>query len=177
MAPAEDKTAPSPGRGNPPAGDAPVAAELGFILCLAALAAAVAWQALTLPVFAPDGTVGPGFFPIPLSLLLLVGSLLYAVALLRRLRHSQGESGKDLARPPLLNARQIAALGLLALAALLGSTLGLFATVGLLLLFGLLSVERLRLLESAAFTLGALIVFYLVFDAALGMNIGLNGMF
>ena len=154
---------------------ASVGVELAFVLGLAALTVTIGWQALMLPVFNADGTVGPGFFPIPISLALSIGLGLYALVLARRLMSLRQSAREPDSHPPVFNARQMAILVLLTGAVLAGSTIGLFATVGLLLLTGLLTVERLKAREAIAFTIGALIVFYLVFDVWLHMNIGLSG--
>lgn len=144
--------------------------ELVFVLALAIGTAAMAWQAISLPIFAADGTVGPGFFPIPLTLILLAGLALYAVSLIRRL-HTFAPREGDTA---VFDRPQLIAIGLVVVVTLIGGLIGLYAAVALILVVGLFLVDRLTIRESLLFAIGALIVFYLTFDLWLGQNIGLD---
>jgi hypothetical protein len=171
--PDEKPSEPSSGSG-PEYGNASVGVEIAFVLGLIALIGAICWQALSLPIFAVDGTVGPGLFPIPISFGLLAGLIVYVFAIGGKLLSARQDIRAPASHPPVFDLRQVAILLLVAGAVLAGSTIGLFATVGLLLLIGLLTVEGLKPLETVGFTIGALIVFYLIFDAWLHMNIGLN---
>lgn len=152
----------------------PVAVELAFVVGLALIAAAICWQALSLPTFGFDGAVGPGFFPIPISLAVLAGLVVHAVMLARKLVRQPRKAGPK--TQPVFDARQLTVIGILAVSVVIGDFIGLFAVMGLILVVGLLSVERLKPVETAAFTIGTLLVLYLIFDAWLGMNIGLNGL-
>jgi hypothetical protein len=165
----------SPSKNDPAAvsaGSPPAKYELGFTLALAAVVAAICWQALSLPLFASDGTVGPGFFPVPLSCLLLGGLLMHAVKLWGIWRREIGVKAE-----PLFVGVQYIAFGLLVGAALIGSAAGLAVAITLLLVGGLIFIERCSLLESLTFSVVFLLSFYLVFDRWLGQNIGLNGLF
>lgn len=171
----DEKPSAPPSEAAAEAGGASVVVEIAFVLGLAVLTGAICWQALALPILAADGTVGPGLFPIPISLGLFAGLAIYAVSLGRRRLGVRRTTRTAASHPPVFDVRQIVILVLLAGAALAGSTIGLFATVGLMLLIGLLTVERLKPLEAIGFTIGALVFLYLVFDVWLHMNIGLNG--
>ena len=144
--------------------------ELAFVLVLAVGVAAMAWQALSLPLFGPDGAVGPGFFPIPLTLLLLAGLVVYAVSLAQRLRSATGLARSS----PVFDRPQMIAIALVVVVTLIGGFIGLYAAVALILVAGLFLVDRLTIRESLLFAIGALIVFYLTFDLWLGQNIGLD---
>ena len=149
----------------------PVKYELCFTVLLAILVAAIVWQASSLPTFGPDGTVGPGFFPIPLSLALLVGLAFHTVKLWKDLRRTtdRGAGG-------VFGIAQYFAVALVLLAAVIGSVSGLAIAIMLLLFGGLITIERLPVFESVVFTVVFLILFYFLFDLWLGQNIGLNGL-
>lgn len=154
------------------AGSNPVGYELMFIAGLSIVAAMIAWQAFELPMFATDGTVGPGFFPVPLSLMFLAGLLFHGAQLGRLWRRAHVQTVESL-----FVRSQYIAIVLMVLAAIIGSIAGLTIAVIGLLFGGLMSIERLCVRESLVFSAGFLSLFYLVFDRWLGQNIGLNGIF
>jgi len=155
--------------------------ELAFAIFLLLLVGSVFWQALTLPFIEPGGAIGSGFFPISLAvivMLLIIFHGVFGMVKLIRMRKEQRASGtKSTQKTSGINRDQLVLLGLIILAVLVGDRIGLFATAGMVLLFGLLFIERVGLRASLLFTLGTLVAIYLIFDFWLGMKIGLSQLF
>jgi len=146
-----------------------------FVLMLAILSIFV--QALPLPLFQSDGTVGPGFFPVSLSILMIVLVGAYIVFLALGSRRSQPRDTRQEPTEAVVTGDQFVLAGLLVLGILVGNYIGLLAVTGIVLLAGLVFVERVGWRAGILFTLGTLIGVYLVFDLWLGMDVGLRGLF
>jgi len=149
--------------------------EIAFALALLALILTVFVQALPLSILQSDGTVGPGLFPMVLSVLMMamVGAFLVFTIWTKQPRPAAKEEGAD---EPIVTRDQLMMVGLLVLATLLGGYVGLLAVAGVLLLAGLVFIERVGWRAGILFTLGTLVGVYLVFDFWLGMDVGLRGL-
>lgn len=151
--------------------------ELVFVAGLVVFVLTLAWQFLDLRVFTPDGSVGSGFYPLGLAVVLLV---LLAIRLMRvaaRLVTKAPPAEDDEADSGRITREQILLAALVIAAIIIGTWAGLFAVVGLFLVVALLTLERVGLRAAVLFTLGTLVPVYLIFDLWLGMNVGLNGLF
>lgn len=151
--------------------------EVAFVLVLLATIVSVFVQALSLPIFLPDETIGPGFFPIVLSVLMivLVGGHAAYLAIARPMKTAAAERSDP--NGAIVTARQLMLVGLVVLALAVGDLIGLLAITGIVLLAGLVLVERVPLRAALIFTLNTLLCVYLVFDLWLGMNVGLRDLF
>ncbi|WEX10769.1 tripartite tricarboxylate transporter TctB family protein [Chelativorans sp. AA-79] len=159
------------GEARPPVG------ELVFALVIMLIVVSIFIQGLALPLFQPDGTIGPGFFPVSLSVIVLAivaGHTIYLGAALARRRSQRDDSAIP---GGIVTHDQFILTGLILLAVLIGDRIGLLAASGMVLLAGLLFIERVGLRASVLFTLGTLASVYLIFDLWLGMNVGLRALF
>jgi len=148
--------------------------EIVFALALLALILSVFVQALPLSIVQDDGTVGPGLFPMVLSVLMIamVGGFLVSLFVRAGPAVQEKQAGE-----PVVTRDQLMMVGLLVLATLVGGYVGLLAVAGVLLLAGLVFIERVGWRSAILFTLGTLVGVYLVFDFWLGMDVGLRGLF
>lgn len=151
--------------------------EIVFALALLAFILSIFVQALRLPILQDDGTIGPGFFPISLSVLMIAMVGAFLVFLTIRAKQPQPTAKQDGADEPVVTRDQLMMVGLLVLTTLLGGYVGLLAVAGVLLLAGLVFIERVGWRAGILFTLGTLVGVYLVFDFWLGMDVGLRGLF
>lgn len=160
------------GEARPPVG------ELVFALVIMLMVISIFIQALTLPFFQPDGTIGPGFFPVSLSafvLAIIAGHMIYLRA--AALARTRSQADDSVGPGGIVTLDQFILTGLILLAVLIGDRIGLLAASGMVLVAGLLFVERVGLRASLLFTLGTLAGVYLIFDLWLGMNVGLRALF
>ena len=148
--------------------------EIAFALALLAFILSIFVQALQLPILQDDGTIGPGFFPVCLSVLMIA---MVGAFVVFTVRAKQPQPAAKQGDEPVITRDQLMMVGLLVVTTLLGAYVGLLAVAGILLLAGLVFIERVGWRAAILFTLGTLIGVYLVFDFWLGMDVGLRGLF
>lgn len=155
----------------------PLAGEFAFAIALVLLVVSVLVQALELPFFQPDGSIGSAFFPVSISLFVLAllgGYLVFLVVSMARSRPRRAATVPAYDQVAIRD--QLVLSGLIVFTVLVGDRIGLSAAIGILLLTGLLSIERVGLRASLLFTLGTLVSVYLIFGLWLGMDVGLRGL-
>ena len=151
--------------------------ELAFLGLLGLLVLSFIWQLWSLSAF-QGGSIGPGFYPLSLAVLLLALVLVRAIRVVVTMpKRSATLEGGAVAPGGMVIRDQILLVALIVVGVLIGYWSGLFVTVGLFLVAGLLSIERVGLRRALTFAAGALVAVYLIFDFWLGMNVGLKGLF
>lgn len=144
-------------------------AELIFAVVLLIGAGSLLVQATTLPFFSEDGTIGPGFFATSLSALVVAALIGYVAMIL----HAGARNGwQPDATERLVSVAQAELVGLIIAAMILGPWIGIVGAVGIVLLVGLLVVDRVRPLQAVLVTLGTLAVIVVVFGVWLRMDLG-----
>jgi hypothetical protein len=146
-------------------------AELVFAVALLIFAGSLLAQAFALPFLSDDGTIGAGFFPISLGVLVVIELVAY-IAMVVRWGIRDGWRGDPDAR--LVSMSQALLLGIVVLGMALGEWIGIIGVVALILYAGLLLVDRARPVRAVLVATGTLIVIVLIFDIGLGLNLGLD---
>lgn len=131
-------------------------------LALAALGAFVVVQALGWDYMTPDGP-GAGFFPRWYGIAMIVLSLVLVVRSLRNAAPAVVKAGDA------SSGRALACWAALVVGILLSKPLGFFASFALLCWFVGTMLFSQRQRTAIPFAIGAAIVFWLVFDVALGV--------
>src|SRR5699024_8086845 len=117
---------------------------------------------LTLPLY-NRGVLGPGFFPVMISTILILLLLLSLIISLKKLKKNTNDSTKPRVSKKTKFKRLNFVIVLLGSVALI-NVLGMLASLGIFLFVGLLFVEKLTWVKSLQFSLGMVLFIYFVFD-------------
>lgn len=156
---------------NGRAGAPSARAELVFDAVLVVAVGALVGQAFALPLVEEE-TVGSGFLPVTFGGALLVLLLARVAVVLRALRTERATAAS-----PVVVPRQPLLVGATVVSAVLCAVAGVLVAVGVLLVAGLLAVDRVRPRAALAVTAATLLIAYLLFDVWLRMDLGPSGLF
>lgn len=141
-------------------------AELRFSFLFLIIVLLLLFQSLKVPIINEGGEIGAGFFPLLISVIILILLFVYIVTLFIKKKDSK-ETKVTLGA--FIN--QLYLILALIISIIVAKYLGLLITMGIFLIVTFVLIEKLSWKKSIIFSVISMISIYVIFDIWLGLNL------
>lgn len=141
-------------------------AELRFSFLFLIIVLSLLFQSLKVPIINEGGEIGAGFFPLLISVIILILLFVYIVTLFIKRKDSK-ETKVTLGA--FIN--QLYLILALIISIIVAKYLGLLITMGIFLIVTFVLIEKLSWKKSIIFSVISMISIYVIFDIWLGLNL------
>lgn len=141
-------------------------AELRFSFLFLIIVLSLLFQSLKVPIINEGGEIGAGFFPLLISVIILILLFVYILTLFIKKKDSK-ETKVTLGA--FIN--QLYLILALIISIIVAKYLGLLITMGIFLIVTFVLIEKLSWKKSIIFSVISMISIYVIFDIWLGLNL------